>query len=832
VKHRSKKRRSAEPSASPVSRTRLIYFRSFAAIGVPLIALGLLELALRIFGFGYPTAFLVRDRYQGHEILRQNDQFGWRFFGPAMSRSPAAISLPTPKPTGTVRVFVFGESAAFGDPQPRFGLPRMLQAMLELRYPGVRFEVVNASMTAINSNVLLPIARACARAEGDVWVIYMGNNEVVGPFGAGTVFGSQTPPLGLIRTDLALKATRIGELLDDLWRSIHKPPSDKSEWGGMEMFLNQQIAPGDARLKLVYDHFQVNLADMIDVGRRSGAGIVVSTVAVNLKDCAPFASAHRAGLTAGDRAQWEQLYEQGREAEGAGRWPQAKASFQKAAEMDDTAAQLHFCQGACELALGQVADAQKEFTAARDLDTLRFRCDTTLNDLIRQTASGREADRILVADAARGFADQSADGLPGDQWFYEHVHLTFAGNYLLGSILAPQIEKLLPASVKARAPTVQPWPSAVACAARLAWSERSEELALTEVYTRLLEPPFTYQINHEEQMRRIQSGLTKLSASMQPPGLKQASSICEAAAAAAPDDAVIREQWSELELASGDAAGALTNAQRAVDLVPSNSEDWQLLGHLLERLQRFEEAAAAFRRSFDLNTEDVWALDGLAQCQVKQDRKNQAMREYRRALAIKPRFGPAWLGLGQLLESLGRTAEAEDCYRRALANRIHRASELTTLAEFCATRGWYQAAATNFDDAAKLKPLDAALYLEAGKNFAAAGQHQEAARRFAVAGKLEPDSLEAHFLSGLEWGRDNQHAAAAKEFRETVRLRPDVAETHLNLGMAYLNSGDLTDSLAEISAVLEKNPTNEMALHYARLVREKLAAEGHPPHQP
>jgi len=121
---------------------------------------------------------------------------------------------------------------------------------------------------------------------------------------------------------------------------------------------------------------------------------------------------------------------------------------------------------------------------------------------------------------------------------------------------------------------------------------------------------------------------------------------------------------------------------------------------------------------------------------------------------------------------------------------------------------------------------------EAGKNFAAAGQHQEAARRFAVAGKLEPDSLEAHFLSGLEWGRDNQHAAAAKEFRETVRLRPDVAETHLNLGMAYLNSGDLTDSLAEISAVLEKNPTNEMALHYARLVREKLAAEGHPPHQP
>ena len=60
----------------------------------------------------------------------------------------------------------------------------MLQSMLELRYPGTRFEVVNGAMAGINSNVILPIARDCAGAGGDIWVIYMGNNEVVGPFGA------------------------------------------------------------------------------------------------------------------------------------------------------------------------------------------------------------------------------------------------------------------------------------------------------------------------------------------------------------------------------------------------------------------------------------------------------------------------------------------------------------------------------------------------------------------------------------------------------------------------------------------------------------------------
>ncbi len=51
----------------------------------------------------------------------------------------------------------------------------------------------------------------------DIWVIYMGNNEVVGPFGAGTVFGRQVPPLPLIRASLALKTTRIGQLGRTPW---------------------------------------------------------------------------------------------------------------------------------------------------------------------------------------------------------------------------------------------------------------------------------------------------------------------------------------------------------------------------------------------------------------------------------------------------------------------------------------------------------------------------------------------------------------------------------------------------------------------------------------
>ena len=220
--------KTASPATSRVVGWRLWVFRLLALVAVPALFLGLVELGLRLAGFGYPTAFLLPATQNGQKVFVQNNRFGWRFLGPKLSRLPWSISIPQSKAPDTVRIFVFGESAAQGDPQYVFGLPRMLQAMLSLRHPGVHFEVVNAAMTAINSYAILPIARDCAKADGDLWVIYMGNNEVVGPFGPGTVFGPQVPPLPLIRGILALKTTRTGQLLDFARQWIQKPPPGRT----------------------------------------------------------------------------------------------------------------------------------------------------------------------------------------------------------------------------------------------------------------------------------------------------------------------------------------------------------------------------------------------------------------------------------------------------------------------------------------------------------------------------------------------------------------------------------------------------------------------------
>lgn len=787
-------------------------FRLVALVGAPVVFLGLLELGLRVMGYGYSTSFLLPASHRGQPVYVQNNQFGWRFFGPEQARLPYPFSFSQTKPSDTIRIFVLGESAAKGDPDPQFGISRMLQTMLTLRHPAVRFEVVNTAMTAINSHVILPIARDLTAAQGDVWVIYMGNNEVVGPFGAGTVFGPQSPPLPLIRSALALKATRTGELLDSILQRARNSPGKKGEWGGMEMFLEQQVRADDLRMNGVYHHFERNLADIVRNGQRSGVGIVVSTVAVNLKDCPPFASLHRVGLSGPDKTKWDEQYQLGLKAQITGNLPEAARFFQEAAQLDDTFAELRFRQGQCALAQGNSAEAERHFQAARDQDTLRFRCDTRLNEITRRSTTNREAERVLLADAEQVFAKQSASGGPGAEFFYEHVHLTFDGNWLLAKTLTTQVENLLQDRLKQSAATILPWPTPADCARRLGWSEWSHLVAWKGILPRLSKPPFLGQFNHEIQMDRAQSRLAALSSATQPPGISNALWICEAALSSGPDDWALLRQSALLKKAAGDLRGAATTAQRALELLPSDADGWSDLGLIFAKQREFSKAVAAFQHAVELNSRDVISREALAQSLTALGQGDAALREFRRVLDLKPQLGLAWLHYGQLLEQMGRKTEAVACFAQARQNPGQNPESLTELAGFCQNRGWFEAAAELYVKALLADPANAKLHVGAAQNFAALHRFSEALPHSTAAVRLTPEFAEAHLLQGMVLGQRGQISAAIEQFREALRLKPELLDARLNLGVA-LASQNPSEALAHFEAILQQNPTNATALN-------------------
>ncbi len=73
----------------------------------------------------------------------------------------------------------------------------------------------------------------------------------------------------------------------------------------------------------------------------------------------------------------------------------------------------HFRWGQCALALGQDAEAARQFALACDQDTLRFRADSRINEIIRHAASNREREGVQLVDAEAAMARQSPHGSAG-----------------------------------------------------------------------------------------------------------------------------------------------------------------------------------------------------------------------------------------------------------------------------------------------------------------------------------------------------------------------------------------------------------------------------------
>jgi tetratricopeptide (TPR) repeat protein len=462
------------------------------AILVPVVILVILEVSLRIAGVGYSTDLLVPCTVRGTPASCYNLFFAAPFFPAGMVQTPRLYSIPATKPPGTFRIFVLGESAAMGDPDSAYGFSRYLEVMLRERYPSIRFEIVNTGSVAINSHVELPIAKELADQHPDLFISYSGNNEVVGPYGAGTVLTSSAMSMPVVRSAIFYQSTRIGQF-------VTKLGTQKKEWRGMEMFLDKQVQASSPQMKYVYANFEQNLRDIVGVAHKAGAKVIVATVTTNLKDCAPFASMHREGLKAEELRSWSSLFQQGNEMEAANSSAEALKVYFSAAKIDDEYAELEFRIARCLLATGDSKAAKEHFARARDLDTLRFRADSRINEINRSVGSSSTGTALVDADKI--LSDASPDGIAGSDFVYEHVHLTPEGNYLLARAMFFEIAKdLRTDSTQPADPDVL---SEADCERLLALTRYDRARLAAEMIDRLQKPPFTTQLNHSEQLFRM-----------------------------------------------------------------------------------------------------------------------------------------------------------------------------------------------------------------------------------------------------------------------------------------------------------------------------------------
>jgi tetratricopeptide (TPR) repeat protein len=735
-------RKSAPPkpaAAAPValSQGKRWLFRIILLVVLPALLLGGLEAGLRLVGYGFSPDFFKKIRRDGKDYYINNENFTLRFFPPQLARWPDPFIFPAQKAPDTIRVFVFGESAAMGDPQPAFGASRYLEMQLRGKFPGKKIEMINLGITAINSHVILPIARECARHDGDFWIIYMGNNEMVGPFGAATVFGAQALPRKLAQLNVALQATRTGQLLVSCLRKLGGKAKNTS-WGGMEMFLENRIAPGDPRKETVYRNFEGNLRDIVALGVNSGAHVILNTMSVNLKDSPPFGSLANSNLPAATRERFAAAFAGGKASQVQSNFAAAVDQFAQAVKLDPQFAEAHFRLGQCELALTNFAAAADQFQLACDSDALPFRSDTRINQVIRKIARNSSGERLTLCDAERDLALASPENITGNETFWEHVHFNFDGNYRLGTLWAEQIGQTLSAvDIK---PVGTNWLSPESSNRPIGLSIWNRLFVVQTEITRLGQPPLSTRFNNDERLRQLKDQELQLRQLQAQPGAVQR----------------VREGFGT-----------------ALEWAPSDKYLYEDLANFCEGIHDPQGAIAAYQRMTELMPADFYACLQLGRLLGEQGHPQLGQPYLEEAVRLRPALPFGWLELGSVLTAQKKYAPALDCLKRASRLRPQDYSYACSTGQLLAKLNRHAEATAEYQRAIQLNPgFWQAHYVLAGE-FEAANHLEDAAREYAAVLNINSQHVPSYVNLGLLLLHFNQPDEAVKCFENALKFDPD-----------------------------------------------------------
>jgi tetratricopeptide (TPR) repeat protein len=232
-----------------------------------------------------------------------------------------------------------------------------------------------------------------------------------------------------------------------------------------------------------------------------------------------------------------------------------------------------------------------------------------------------------------------------------------------------------------------------------------------------------------------------------------------------------------LEVSAGRPAEAAKWFESVVLRDPGHVIAWHNLAKVRAQLGFAEAARVAFRRSIEGKPDFVMPRYDLAGLEVAEGRWTAALAELDALLEIAPDHADAWVNRGYVLGELGRPAEAESAYLRAVAlGSQQAASNLEGLREQQQLRSHWRQRAAASQDPEELRALAGSLR--------DVGAFDEARSALERALAQRPDWADALNDLGVVLVRLGEHDRAVEHFEAALRRKPDHPEARRNLQQA------------------------------------------------
>ncbi len=442
------------PDKAVISRRKKLLFGGML-LALPLMLLLAAEGVLRLFGQGgYAPLLRKAGEVPGGSLVIADQAGAISYFFANQSRPGynEQYNFIDPKPKGVFRIFLVGESAAKGYPQPRnLASTAFLQKMLTDAWPDRKVEILNLGTTAVASFPVLGMMTEALEFAPDLILIHTGHNEFFGAYGVNSISQGGA---GIRR----LRATRFVRSLALVQFLSHHLKSEESLKGKtlMEIMAAQSYtAPNDPLRQAAAGNLGANLDAMLSLCQKRGVPAVVCTLPSNERDLAPIGEDRTDGLPDETRTRFNALLDEGTAFLPTN--PQAAATnLAGAISLHPQHARARFLNGRALFALARTNEAQAEFVAARDLDSMPWRATSLQQNALRTTAAKHG---VPVCDMEGVFRAHSPGGAIGWELLDDHVHPTLRGQALMAEALVATLHTMSGAAAlsDAQRSRIRPW---------------------------------------------------------------------------------------------------------------------------------------------------------------------------------------------------------------------------------------------------------------------------------------------------------------------------------------------------------------------------------------
>jgi len=355
----------------------------------------------------------------------------------AHAREPFFLpqEFPADKPRNGLRVFCFGGSTVHGHPyKGDTAFPKWLELELAATNPTRSCQVINCGGVSYASYRLAPLVKEVLHYQPDLVILATGHNEFLEDRSYQALKSRLASWAGLQNAAYSVRLVNVARH----WvggGADRKPPLSPE----VETRLDQASGYAsyhrdDAWHEQVVAQFNESMRTMVADCRAAGVPVMLIKLGANLRDCPPFKSEHRAGLSAGQERAWQDAFDAAGLA-AATNLRLALERYREAEAIDGEHALLAYRIARTLDRLGQKSEARTYYLKARELDVCPLRIIQPLEEVLGRIAVDTSTP---LMDAGALLAAQAPDAIPGFDCYLDHVHPNIGGHQRIARALAAE----------------------------------------------------------------------------------------------------------------------------------------------------------------------------------------------------------------------------------------------------------------------------------------------------------------------------------------------------------------------------------------------------------